>query len=313
MTLKATEASRWRVLVTGAGGFLGRRLVPEMARLGILVVATGRQIPKEVEAAAEIVIRGNLGSPRVLTKALKALVGRGEPGQFRGVIHLAGLSDAELARADPLTAFEENVVRTYELLEACRGSKVRRFLFPSTGLVYGKRCRKLFTEDSPPRPGSFYAATKLAAETLIQGYAEDYGFSCDIVRLSNIYGPGSPDNTVFGQILRRIRARKEVRLRSLSPVRDFIYVDDVVTGFIRLLQTGGEQGYRVVNLSSGVGTAIGKLARTALIAAGHNHRDRMSSFGRTEDVVILSNERLETITGWKPSRTLIEGLRKSIL
>jgi UDP-glucose 4-epimerase len=265
-----------------------------------------------VAAVSDLAIRGDLGDNGVLGNALDALVAKGLPGESRAVIHLAGSGDVETARRDPITVFKENVIRTSELLEGCRRVNVRRFLYPSSGLVYGRRGQGLFTEESVPRPDSLYAATKLAVEALVQGYAVDYEFSCDIVRLSNIYGPESPENTVVGTILWQIREGKNVRPRSLSAVRDFIYVGDAVIGFIRLLQAGAETGYRLINLSTGVGTSIGELVRTALMVAGRDVVDQNGPPQPAEDIVILSNQRLAVRTGWKPSRSLIEGLRESI-
>lgn len=140
----------------------------------------------------------------------------------------------------------------------------------------------------------------------------DCGLSCTIIRLGNIYGPESPENTVVGRILRQIQEKQEVQVHSLSPVRDFIHVDDVVTGIIRLLRLTDGSGCRVVNLSTGIGTSIAELVRTALIVAGRAPQNPVPHLEPTEDVLVLSNERLEALTGWKPTRTLMEGLRESI-
>ncbi|MGH7831453.1 MAG: NAD-dependent epimerase/dehydratase family protein [Candidatus Binatia bacterium] len=301
-----------RVLVTGAGGFLGRRLVSALADRDISVVAAGRQIPSEVEMVSDIAIRGDLADRGVVRKALEALTEKSLPDPSRAAIHLAAAANAQTFTEESPKVFEENVVRTFELLEECRRAGVRRFVFPSTGLVYGRGGSEPFTEESLPKPGSFYAATKFAAEALVRGFAADYGFSCDIVRLSNVYGPQSGENTVVGRILRQIRHGKNIQVCALSPVRDFIYVDDAASGFVRLFRAGAEPGYRVFNLSTGVGTSIRELARTAAMVAGRPVMDPDSPSETDADSVILSNDRLAARTAWKPAWTLVEGLKHSI-
>src|SRR5207248_2697865 len=139
-------------------------------------------------------------------------------------------------------------------------------------------------ETDPPCPTSFYAATKLAAEALLQGYACDFDVAVDVVRLGNVYGFGAPSDTVPSILLRQAVQGEPLRVKTLRPIRDFIYVRDVAEGMVRLAQSpssispqpgfrftkpGGESGgYRLFNLSSGRPTSIGKLACVIAEAAG---------------------------------------------
>ncbi len=178
-------------------------------------------------------------------------------------------------------------------------------------MVYGNRGFQPVTEDAAPSPSSIYAATKLAAEVLVEGYAADSGFACDIVRLSNVYGADSPESTVAGTVIRQAREGRRIQVRSLSQVRDFIYVDDVIQGFMALLQTGGESGCRVVNLSSGVGISIADLVRAVLQASGLPS-DGVPPVDQCDEAIVLANGRMVATTGWRPTHTLLEGLRSSI-
>lgn len=300
-----------RVLVTGAGGFIGRPLVRALTDRGIAVVAMGRRIPQAVEALSECVVRGDLADPRAVEAAMTALSSGNEKSRSQDVIHLAGIGSVEAARADSHTSFEANVIGTHRLLEACRSTRIGRFVLASSGLVYGNRGRQPVTEDAAPAPASIYAATKLAAEVLAEGYAADSGFACDIARLSNVYGAESPESTVAGMVIRQAREGRPIQVRSLSQVRDFIYVDDVVKGFLALLQTGGESGCRVVNLSSGVGTSIADLVKAALQASGLPS-DGVPSVDQCDEAIVLANGRMAATTGWRPAYSLLEGLRSSI-
>src|SRR5204863_4327675 len=112
------------------------------------------------------------------------------------LFHLAGIAHAGYCREEPLCAAAVNVTGALAAVEACRRRDVRRVLFPSTALVYGPEARVPASETDPPCPTSFYAATKLAAEALLQGYASDFDVAVDVVRLGNVYGFGTASDTV---------------------------------------------------------------------------------------------------------------------
>ena len=150
------------------------------------------------------------------------------------VIHLAGRGHVGANRDDPLAAVAVNVVGTTNVLEACRSAGVRRVVFPSSALVYRLPARSPLSEDAPVASTSVYAATKLASEALLQAYAAEFGLSCAVARLGNVYGHGASADSVASIVIRQAMAGGPVVVNTFAPVRDFIYRDDVVAGLIAL-------------------------------------------------------------------------------
>ena len=230
------------------------------------------------------------------------------------VIHLAGRGHVGANRDDPLDAVAVNVVGTTNVLDACRHAGVRRVVFPSSALVYRTPARSPLSEDAPVASTSVYAATKLASEALLQAYAVEFGLSCAVARLGNVYGHGASANSVASIVIRQAIAGGPVVVNTFAPVRDFIYRDDVVEGLIALASGTGAEGFQVFNLSSGVPTSVRELAETACAVAGVRAAptERFSSSGPARDSLVLSIERLTTSTGWTPTFSLESGLRATI-
>jgi UDP-glucose 4-epimerase len=230
------------------------------------------------------------------------------------VFHLAARGHVGACRDDPTGAVAVNVVGTTNVLEACREAGVPRVVFPSSALVYRLPAGSPLGEDAPVEPRSIYAATKLAGEALLQAYAVEYGLSCTVARLGNVYGPGASADSVASIIIRQVIAGGPVVVDTLSPIRDFIYRDDVVLGLIALATSMGATGYQLVNLSSGVPTSIGELAQTASAVAGvlEEPTGRFLPVEAGPDSVVLSIERMTTTTGWRPMFSLETGLRATV-
>jgi len=306
--------NRYQILVTGASGFLGRRLILRLIAKGAYVVGLDltpfpRKFKKLADVKGTLIHReGDLNSMQFVNKSLQKL--RSGCRRYSALFHLSALSHAGRCEDDPLTAYKTNVHQTVQLLEACRNGGLTRVLFPSTALVYGDNRDGLLTEEHSTNPKTIYASSKLAAEALIQGFAESYYFSCDIARLSNVYGSDANPDTAVSTVLRQIRRQETIRLRTLKPVRDFIYCEDVAEGLIRLLTSGCEPGCRVFNLSTGQATTIGEMAKTAYEVAGIRKEiyesNKDDAFKKSR--LVLANNKLVKRTGWHPIFSVRKGL-----
>ena len=309
-TLKADNLTGHTAVITGASGFLGRRAVQRLLNTGTRVIGLDRSpFPGDTAGLKTdrlLYFTGDLNSPGFLCKALKKAT------QHKGscfLFHFSGAGHAGRCEADPVMAFQSNVVQTASVLEACRNEGIRRILFPSTALVYGAP-KHVVTEEGPTDPKTIYAGTKLAAEAVIKGYAESYGFSCDIARLSNVYGAGGNPDTAVGTALLQARKKGPVRLRTLRPVCDFIHCEDVIEGFLRLLVAGREPGCRIFNLSTGRGTSIGKMAKIVCKVAGiGDDLIKSDDLTRGRSRLVLENRKLVERTGWQPRISVSKGLK----
>jgi GDP-4-dehydro-6-deoxy-D-mannose reductase len=279
-----------RVLVTGAAGFVGRRLVARLAQEGADVTGVDR----EVDVAD--------------AEAVRRAVAEVRPD---AVVHLAALTFVPDSFARPRDVFRVNFLGSRCVLEAVRGERPgARVLLVSTAHVYGSARPEdpPFDEGSPLRPGSPYAAAKAAADLLGAAYARR---GVDVVRVRpfNHTGPGRPDSFAESSFARQI-AEIEAGLRepvlavgNLDAVRDFLDVDDVIDAYVRLLDRAVPAG--VYNIASGRATSLRALLDALLArspAAPEVRVDR--ALWRPADACVGRADRLAAACGWKPSRPL---------
>jgi UDP-glucose 4-epimerase len=293
------------VIVTGAGGVIGRRLLPLLQARGHNVISVGRDRPRD--AAPFLTVNGDLFDVAVREQAIALL--RDDGSRESAIVHLAARSNVAAASAGRTAAFESGVVLTRLMLEMAASADVSRFLFASSGYVYGVGGAAPIREDQVPRPRSMYAATKLAAEALVQGYAAECRIAGTIFRMSNVYGPDSPDSTVAGRLLSQLRQRQPVNVASRLPIRDFIFIDDVAEAICALLESPVAAVTDIFNISTGVGTSVGALVDTAIAAAHGTACTTKSPDIPGEDCLILSNERICKRTGWAPRHSLADSMR----
>jgi UDP-glucose 4-epimerase len=227
---------------------------------------------------------------------------------------MAGLSAVRACHEQPLRALESNVHFTLEILEALRDLTVRRFVFPSTGLVYEPSADRDVAETSATRAQSIYGATKLAAEEFVRAYFVAYGFHCGIARLSNVYGAGMVTESVIGKLFGQAIRGVPLSIRSGQAIRDFLYIEDAVDGMLAIARSLESPGCSVYNVSSGVGVAIGfiadAVARAFSISAKVLETDP-EAIGAVSSLV-LSNELLGRNLGWHPRYSLDSGLAASV-
>lgn len=310
------ERSEAGAIVTGAAGFLGSHLVRRLAEAGGHVLATDLRVPpRELGAKSggrvkfmplDILWRDNLDG------TLEAFVARQE-GPIR-LFHMAGWAHVGQCQAEPARAYEVNVTGTLNVLESCRRIGISRIVFPSTTLVYGHPAELPMDETAPTRPLSIYAATKLASESLLQGYAAAFGFSCAIARIANVFGYGASSDAVPMILLRQALNREALRVRTLTPTRDFIYRDDVVEGLAALGHLEDPPGCRVYNLGTGQAHSIRDLALAVCRIAGLPEEVAALEPDRPESTpdLVLSSEALFRRSGWRPKWSLEDGLRVTL-
>lgn len=289
------------ILVTGAGGMIGRRLVAALAAQGHTVIAASR---RPVRFARTVLNpTGDLFSAPYRATAF-GLLAKAKTGE-RIVVHLAALNLFGDSPREYAHAVRSNVTLTETVLEGAARTACNRFLFTSTGLVYGTRSIRPRTESSQTVPvRSFYACTKLAAEQLVKGWASTSEMRGEIVRLSNVFGPDSPEASVTGRILAQIRRNRPVQIDYGFPVRDFVFVDDVVESLARLIERPSRKGATVTNVGTGVGTSIADLVATAAGMAGVSSVPPRISTQGEKNCLILSTRHLQSRLDWVPAADL---------
>ena len=279
-----------KVLVTGCSGFVGHHLIAHLEASGDEVVGTDH-----VHDGVDICDPDAVGT----------LLDRVRP---EAIYHLAGWADVGASWSAPTQAFRVNAEGTLNLLNAATEAGVQRVLAVSSADVYGKvtEADLPLTEDSPLRPVSPYAASKVAADYLgLQAWL-GRGLPVLRVRAFNHLGPGQTDKFVASAIASRIaRAELEdtdtITIGNLSARRDFTDVRDVVRAY-RLLVESGEPG-EVYNVCSGHDVTVQALADELLAMAKRPLRfEADPDLLRPVDVPVLrgDHQRLTAATGWRP-------------
>jgi GDP-4-dehydro-6-deoxy-D-mannose reductase len=278
-----------RALVTGSLGFAGTHLCAHLREAGDEVVGTDRD-------------DGDLTDPRTAHRLLAA-------HRPEVVYHLAGAANVAQSWRDPVGTWEANATAVLHLLEAARTLDVRRVLLVSSAEVYGTVTEDELPldEDSPVRPASPYAASKLAAEQLARQAWLGHGVETVRVRAFNHVGPGQSPGFVAPALATAIARNElsgdtEIPIGNLSPRRDFTDVRDVARAY-RLLMVHGDAG-DVYCVCSGRDIAIQDLADALVGMAAHpmelvTDPDRY----RPVDIPVLrgSNAKIRAATGWSPS------------
>jgi dTDP-glucose 4,6-dehydratase len=306
-----------RVLVTGAGGFIGSHLTEALVQAGARTRALVHYNSRGdcgllglVEPAARREIEVVFGDVRDRS-GVRAAARRCDV-----VFHLAALITIPYSYEAPQSYVDSNVIGTLNVLEACRDCSVGRLVHTSTSEVYGTAQITPIDEKHPLHAQSPYAATKVAADQLVYSYFAAFGVPAVTVRPFNTFGPRQSARAVIPTIITQALAGDEVKLGATSPVRDFLFVGDTARGFLAAALADHVCG-EVFNLGTGHGVAIGravelvgqKLGRR-LVVRSDEQRQRPEKSEVFE--LVCSAQKAVVRLGWRPQVSLEEGLARTI-
>lgn len=285
-----------KVFVTGARGFVGRKLIPRLEAAGHDAIGVDREVDVTVAAAIEAALRGY------------------HPD---AIVHLAAMSSVAESGREPEICYRLNFGGTRTLLRAAETicPAARLILVGSTDQYAATTPRdRGFDEETPLQPRSPYARTKAAAEMLGQEAAAR-GQDVVRVRASNHSGPGQSDSFVVPSFARQVaairRGRQEpiMRVGNLDSVRDFLHVDDVVEAYLALLDP--QVPADVYNVASGKAVSIQKiLDRLVEIAKISPVIEIDPERFRPTDWCVADASKLRAASDWKPKRSLDDLLRE---
>ncbi len=248
-----------KILVTGARGFIGKRLCAALAGEGYEV------IPFDLA-------EGDLTKPDALANVPAADM----------VYHLAAVVFVPKSWEDPYTCFHINLMATVTVLEFCRRTKARLVMMST--YIYGEPQYLPVDERHPIRPVSPYHQSKILAEQLCGYYHEVFGVDVLVCRPFNLYGYGQDPAFLLPKIMRQALdpEQKEIVVFNLSPRRDYIYVDDVIRALV--LACGRVQGFQTVNIATGVSVSVREAIETILRVTGQNKPYRETGEARSREI-----------------------------
>jgi UDP-glucose 4-epimerase len=304
-----------RVLVTGAGGFIGSHLVEALLAGGARVRAMLRYssradlgnlefLPQAAQGALDVV-RGDVRDPYFMLHACDGV---------DVVFHLAALIGIPYSYEAPSEYVATNVTGTLHVLEAARRHQVHRVVHTSTSETYGTAQYRPIDERHPAVAQSPYAASKVGADQLAESYHRSFGLPVVTVRPFNTFGPRQSARAVLPTILAQLLAGcRQLRLGSLEPERDLTYVSDTVAGMLALGACEDAVG-KAVNLGTGRALSVGDLARKCM-ALVERQVPIQSEAGRvrpaaSEVLALVSDNRLaRSLCGWQPEVGIEDGIR----
>jgi NAD dependent epimerase/dehydratase len=308
-----------RVLVTGAGGFIGSHLVEHLVRHGCQVRALVHYdarpglsnldlLPREVLSGLDVVA----GDVTDASAVRRAIDGCGI------VFHLAALVGVPYSYVAPGSYVATNVVGTLNVLEACRDQAgPPRLVHASTSECYGSAQTLPITEDHPLRAQSPYAASKIGADRLVESYHRSFGLPATVLRPFNNFGPRQSARAVIPAIASQLLWGGDVvRLGALAPKRDFLFVEDTCAAFRRAAEADEAVG-RTIQVGTGESIAIGALASLLMEVTNiekpvEQDPERVRPDASEVDELLCDPARARALLGWEPMTGLREGLERVV-
>lgn len=334
------------ILVTGAAGFIGANLVMELLRTDKPLTIVGldnmndyydvslkeyrltevRKLSEQHPTATWIFVKGSIADHTLIRELFCQY-------HFDIVVNLAAQAGVRYSIEHPDVYMESNVIGFYNILEACRHFPVAHLVYASSSSVYGSNKKIPYsTEDKVDHPVSLYAATKKSNELMAHAYSKLYNIPSTGLRFFTVYGPaGRPDMAYFGFTNKLLKGEKIQIFNYGNCLRDFTYVDDIVTGITKVLcnapeRENGEDGlpvppYRIYNIGNNkpenllefVDILQQELIQAGVLSENYDfeaHKELVPMQPGDVPVTYADTSALEQDFGFKPSTSLQKGLRR---
>lgn len=306
------------ILVTGADGFIGSHLTEELVKQGYKIKAFSYynsfnswgwldKLPKDILKEIEV-FTGDIRDSNGVRKSME---------NIDVVYHLAALIAIPFSYHSPGTYVDTNINGTLNVLQAARDLDTSRVLITSTSEVYGTAQYVPIDEKHPYQGQSPYSATKIGADRLAESFYRSFNMPITIVRPFNTYGPRQSARAVIPTIITQLLSGKEeIELGSLTPTRDFNYVKDTANGFVEIaksIRTIGEE----INIATQQELSIGQVAKELIRQINPNAKivcdqQRLRPEKSEVNRLLGSNEKIKSLTDWKPNYTFEEGISETI-
>ncbi|MBF0312021.1 MAG: SDR family oxidoreductase [Oligoflexia bacterium] len=312
------------VLVTGAEGFIGSHLLERLLELGCkrvrafvlynsfnswgwLDTITSKEIKDRIE-----IFTGDVRDPHGVDQAMEGI---------DVVFHLAALIAIPYSYHSPDTYVDTNVKGTLNILQAAKRHKCERVLVTSTSEVYGTAQYVPIDEKHPFQGQSPYSASKIGADRMAESFYRSFNLPVTIVRPFNTYGPRQSARAVIPTIITQLLdgvGEKRIKLGSLHPTRDLLYVKDTVEGFIEIAKSDRTIGEEI-NIATKSEISVGDLATKIIQLVDRKEKvevvtDEIRLRPEKSEVERLfgDNTKIMALTKWRPQYDLLSGLSETI-
>lgn len=305
-----------RILVTGGAGFIGSHLVDRLVEMEFCV-----RVADSLSSGRLDNIKQHIDSRRIEFFVIDLKDANALKDVVEGVdvvFHFAANPEVRVSTLNPEIHFSENVVASFNLLEAMRKKDVNSLVFASSSSVYGETDSPA-REDASLKPNSIYAASKAACENLMHAYSKLYGFNVLILRYANIVGPRLRHGIIYDLLIKLSKDKSTLEvLGDGSQIRSYLHVNDAVEATITawLKSRGNFEVYNVGNLDY---IAVRDVVNIVLEVVGLTgvkvvYRPVLHGVGWPGDLkrVVLDISKLLEL-GWKPSMGSRGAVRATVI
>ena len=307
-----------KILVTGADGFIGSHLVELLVRKGYDVSAfcmynsfgnTGwlDNLDNSIKESFECIL-GDIRDPISVNNAVK---------NCSEIYHLAALIAIPYSYKSPTSYVETNINGTLNIIQAARDFGITKVVHTSTSETYGTAQYVPIDESHPLVGQSPYAASKIGADQMALSYWRTFSTPISVIRPFNTYGPRQSARAVIPTIISQIaKGENSIKLGSLSPTRDFNYVEDICSAFHAVGESSLSIG-KVINAASNFEISIGDTADLVKELMNSdlqiiNEEERLRPPKSEVNRLFGDNKLIFKLTNWKPKYIGIDGFKKGL-
>ena len=308
-----------KVLVTGAGGFIGSNLLEALVLEGCEVTAFLHYNSRSDYGNLDFIDQTVLKNIRIVSGDIQDFMTiRKAVSGHDTVMHLAALIAIPYSYHAPESYVKTNVLGTLNVLQACLDEEVSMVIHTSTSETYGTAIYTPIDENHPLQGQSPYSASKIGADKIAESFYRSFDLPVATIRPFNTFGPGQSARAIIPTIISQALTTKDntIYLGLLTPVRDLTFVKDTVQGFIDIGKKRNTIG-RVVNIGSGTGITIGDLAGKIITQINpeiqiKSDENRIRPEKSEVMELICNNQAASELLGWRPAYTLDSGLSETI-
>lgn len=289
-----------KILITGAGGFIGKNLCKNLEKSNYQITGLCRYPFKNNSKTLEIL--GDVNDEKLIAKITS---------DVDIIVHLAAYLDVKQSFTNLDEVFRTNIQGTFNILKHL--SKLPRkphFIFMSTSTVYGNGKTSLIKESSILDPTTPYSLSKASCEIMCRGFANSYDISTTILRPFSVYGLDGPSHQAIPRIILQMKKENTLIQDNPNEIRDFVYVDDVVEAMIKVIKSK-PQKFQIYNIGSGKGTSMLELLSTISKVCNRKitfKKGNITEINKRKSIadIALIKKNLK----WKPKTALAKGLEK---
>lgn len=306
-----------KVLITGAGGFIGSHVVEAFLKTNADVTALVHYNSRDSYGQLELLSRDILKNIRILSGDIS------DSSQMRKVIkdqdiivHLAALIGIPYSFSSVESYIRTNIQGTFNLLDAAKDNGIERFITTSTSEVYGTAKQVPISENHPLNPQSPYAASKVGSDKMTESFYRSFNLPVVILRPFNNYGPRQSARAIIPTVITQALSKNTIKVGDTSTVRDFLYVKDCAQAFVLAANQSGIIG-ETINIGTGKGILISQMIKKVQKLIGGKLKvikDEQRIRPNTSEVkkLVCDNKKAKKLLNWQPQTSFEDGLEQTI-